>query len=55
MGDALKTQAKLVSDNVTAIKLADTGHWLMEQRPAETKAALRNFLISTAQAKRSSQ
>jgi pimeloyl-ACP methyl ester carboxylesterase len=54
MGDAIETQAKLVSDNVTAIKLADTGHWLMEERPVETKAALRNFLSSTTQAKRMS-
>jgi pimeloyl-ACP methyl ester carboxylesterase len=44
MGDALETQAKLVADNVTAVKLADTGHWLMEERPAETKAALMKFL-----------
>lgn len=43
MGGALEIQAKLVSDNVTSIKLADTGHWLMEQRLAETKAALKNF------------
>ena len=43
MGGALEIQAKLVSDNVTSIKLADTGHWLMEQRPAETIAALRKF------------
>jgi len=52
MGDALETQARIVSDNVTAMKFADTGHWLMEERPAETKAALRNFLSSTAQANR---
>lgn len=44
MGDSLATQARIVSDNVTAIKLADTGHWLMEERPAETKAALLKFL-----------
>jgi pimeloyl-ACP methyl ester carboxylesterase len=43
MGDALEIQAKLVSDNVTAIKFADTGHWLMEERPAETQAALKKF------------
>lgn len=30
MGGALEVQAKLVADNVTSIKLADTGHWLME-------------------------
>ena len=43
MGGALAIQAKLVADNVTSITLADTGHWLMEQRPAETKAALKTF------------
>lgn len=46
MGDALEVQAKLVSDNVSSIKFADTGHWLMEERPAETKAALMKFLSS---------
>jgi pimeloyl-ACP methyl ester carboxylesterase len=43
MGDALEIQAKIVAENVTAIKFADTGHWLMEERPAETKAALGKF------------
>jgi pimeloyl-ACP methyl ester carboxylesterase len=46
MGGALEIQAKLVADNVTSIKFADTGHWLMEQRPAETKAALKKFFQS---------
>jgi pimeloyl-ACP methyl ester carboxylesterase len=49
MGDVLEVQARMVADNVTAIKLNDTGHWLMEERPAETKAALRKF-FSSAQA-----
>ena len=43
MGDVLEVQAKIIADNVTAIKLADTGHWLMEERPEETKAALKKF------------
>jgi len=43
MGGALAIQAKLVAGNVTSITFADTGHWLMEQRPAETKAALKKF------------
>jgi pimeloyl-ACP methyl ester carboxylesterase len=43
MGGALAIQAKLVADNVTSITFADTGHWLMEQRPAETKTALKKF------------
>lgn len=47
MGGALEIQAKLVADNVTSIKFADTGHWLMEQRPAETKAALKKFFDLT--------
>lgn len=43
MGGALAIQAKLVADHVTSIKLEDTGHWLMEQRPEETKAELKKF------------
>jgi pimeloyl-ACP methyl ester carboxylesterase len=43
MGDALEIQAKIAADHVTAIKFADTGHWLMEERSAETKAALKKF------------
>ena len=48
MGGALEAQARLVADDVTSIKFADTGHWLMEQRPAETKAALKKFFSLTA-------
>jgi len=44
MGGALEIQAKIIANNVTSIILTDTGHWLMEQRPAETKAALGKFL-----------
>jgi len=43
MGGALETQAKLVASNVTSIRFADTGHWLMEQRPTETRAELTKF------------
>lgn len=50
MGDVLEVQAKMVAENVTAVKLNDTGHWLMEERPAETKAALKKFFGPTAQA-----
>jgi pimeloyl-ACP methyl ester carboxylesterase len=46
MGGALEIQAKLVANNVTSIILPDTGHWLMEQRPAETKAELRKFFAN---------
>jgi len=44
MGGALEIQAKAVASNVTSLMLTDTGHWLMEQRPTETKAALKKFL-----------
>lgn len=43
MGGALAIQAKLVAENVRSITLADTGHWLMEQRPAEVKSELKKF------------
>ncbi len=46
MGGALEIQAKIVANNVTSVILADTGHWLMEQRPAETKAELKKFLAN---------
>ncbi len=29
-GDVLEIQAIILADNVTAIKLTDTGHWLMK-------------------------
>lgn len=45
MGGALAIQAKIVAENVTSITFEDTGHWLMEQRPAETKAELKKFFI----------
>lgn len=44
MGDLLEVQAKIVADNVTAVMLNDTGHWVVEERPAETEAALKKFL-----------
>jgi len=43
MGGALEIQAKIGANNVTSIIFRDTGHWLMEQRPAETKAELKKF------------
>lgn len=50
MGNTLEIQAKQVADHVTAILFADTGHWLMEERPAETKAALKKFFDAGTQA-----
>jgi pimeloyl-ACP methyl ester carboxylesterase len=44
LGDALGQQAKLVGTDVTVIVLKDTGHWILEERPNETTAALQKFL-----------
>src|SRR6266478_6014627 len=32
------------ADNVTEVVIANSGHWLMEEQPAATIAAVRNFL-----------
>jgi pimeloyl-ACP methyl ester carboxylesterase len=44
LGTALAAQTKLVSLNSTSIVLKNTGHWLMEERPSESIAALSSFL-----------
>jgi pimeloyl-ACP methyl ester carboxylesterase len=43
-GEALGAQVKLVATNATSITLPNTGHWLMEERPEETTAALLRFV-----------
>jgi pimeloyl-ACP methyl ester carboxylesterase len=43
-GDVLSQQMKLVATDVTIVLLKDTGHWVMEERPKETKEALVRFL-----------
>ena len=43
-GAALGAQAKLVAPEVKVIVLKDTGHWILEERPQETIAALVDFL-----------
>jgi pimeloyl-ACP methyl ester carboxylesterase len=40
----LGAQTKLVASDVTVIVLKDTGHWMLEERPDETIAALTRFL-----------
>ena len=44
LGDVLGAQTKLVASDVTVVVLKDTGHWLLEERPDETIAALTRFL-----------
>ena len=43
-GTVLGRQMKLVSTNATMIVLKNTGHWVLEERPKETTAALMKFL-----------
>ena len=49
-GEALAKQVQLVASNVTAITMPHTGHWMMEERPEETMAALVQFLNPDADA-----
>ena len=42
MNGVLAVQAAMISDHVKAIKFP-SGHWLMEEKPAETSAALKDF------------
>jgi pimeloyl-ACP methyl ester carboxylesterase len=44
LGDALGAQTKLIASDVTVVVLEDAGHWIMEERPVETMAALTRFL-----------
>jgi pimeloyl-ACP methyl ester carboxylesterase len=43
-GAALAAQVKLIASDVTVVVLKDTGHWILEERPAETISALSRFL-----------
>src|SRR5271156_4860731 len=44
LGVPLGQQAKLVATNVTVVVLKNAGHWVLEEQPQETTAALQGFL-----------
>jgi pimeloyl-ACP methyl ester carboxylesterase len=44
LGEALGAQAKLISPDPTVIVLQNAGHWILEEKPDETIAALTKFL-----------
>jgi pimeloyl-ACP methyl ester carboxylesterase len=44
LGKELGAQTRLVGTNVTVIVLKDAGHWILEEQPAATTAALVKFL-----------
>jgi pimeloyl-ACP methyl ester carboxylesterase len=43
-GPVIGDQAKIVATNASVVILNDTGHWVLEERPAETTDALMKFL-----------
>lgn len=47
-GAALGEQMKLISPNPTVVIIEGAGHWLMEERPAETMAAATRSLEQSA-------
>jgi pimeloyl-ACP methyl ester carboxylesterase len=44
LGVALGMQAKLVASDVTVVVIKNAGHWIMEEQPAATMAAVTQFL-----------
>jgi pimeloyl-ACP methyl ester carboxylesterase len=44
LGGPLGEQARLISNDVTIVVVKNAGHWLMEESPSETMAALTKFL-----------
>jgi len=43
-GPAVARVMRKAADNVTEVMIANSGHWLMDEQPAATIAAVRNFL-----------
>jgi pimeloyl-ACP methyl ester carboxylesterase len=43
-GAAMADDLRFVANNVTSVVIADSGHWLMEEQPVATIAAIRTFL-----------
>jgi pimeloyl-ACP methyl ester carboxylesterase len=47
LGVALGAQAKLVASEVSVVVIKNAGHWIMEEQPTATMAALTQFLERT--------
>jgi pimeloyl-ACP methyl ester carboxylesterase len=43
-GTAMADDLRFVADDVTSLVVSDSGHWLMEEQPAVTVAAIRAFI-----------
>ncbi len=48
-GKGLGEQLKLVAGNVTPVVLEDTGHWVIDERPAQVLEVLQKFLSGAPQ------
>jgi pimeloyl-ACP methyl ester carboxylesterase len=46
-GAAMADDVRFVATNVTSVVIANSGHWLMEEQPVATVAAIRAFLDKT--------
>jgi pimeloyl-ACP methyl ester carboxylesterase len=42
--ESLATEIKFVATDVTPLLIPDPGHWLMEEQPAETVAAIEQYI-----------
>ncbi len=47
LGVALGAQAKLIAPDATVVVIKNAGHWIMEEQPTATMAALTRFLEQT--------
>jgi pimeloyl-ACP methyl ester carboxylesterase len=47
LGVALGAQAKLIAPDATVVVIKNAGHWIMEEQPRATMAALTRFLEQT--------
>jgi pimeloyl-ACP methyl ester carboxylesterase len=43
-GTAMADDVRFVATNVTGVVIANSGHWLLEEQPTATVAAIRNFI-----------
>jgi len=44
LGDFVATNAEKYADDVTGVVIADSGHWIYEEHPAELTRILLDFL-----------
>lgn len=50
-GIGFANEIQFAADNVTALSIANSGHWLMEEQPEEVMSAIESFLAKPILAK----